>query len=166
MIGGGNASLNLNMSIPNGTKLLKPEHNSNKDAYIDINTGFKPVLEKRLEKAFEGSKCDDPSGLPCPIYLKSLLNLQPTLSIMGNVSNSTGILMLHGQNDSGSRVQLAFLLQQRLTELNHPDHTLIAYPDLGHLFYPSTEWTTESGPIPEYVLADLYSWLESRLGIK
>jgi hypothetical protein len=75
MIGGGNASLNLNMSIPNDTKLLKPEHNSNKDAYIDINTGFKPVLEKRLEKAFEGSKCDDPSGLPCPIYLKSLLNL-------------------------------------------------------------------------------------------
>ena len=95
-----------------------------------------------------------------------MLNLQPTLSIIGNVSNSTGILILHGQNDSGSWVQQAFLLQQRLTELNHPDHTLITYPDLGHLFYPSTQWITESGPIPEYVLADLYSWLESHSSIK
>ena len=98
---------------------------------------------------------------PCPIYLGSIINLNSTLSIIGNVSPSTGILILHGQNDSGSRVQQAFLLQQRLFELNHPDHTLITYPDLGHLFYPSTRWTTESGPIPEYVLADLYSWLES-----
>jgi dienelactone hydrolase len=163
---GGNATLNLITAIPNGTKPLKPEHISNKDAYIDINTGLKPVLEKRLEKALEGSKCDVPSGLPCPVYFRSLLDLQPTLSIIGNVSNSTGILILHGQNDSGSRVQQAFLLQQRLTELNHPDHTLITYPDLGHLFYPSTRWTTESGPIPEYVLADLYSWLESHSGIK
>jgi len=97
--------------------------------------------------------------LPCPIYLKSYLNLKPTLGIIGNVSSSTGILILHGQNDSGIHVELAFLLQQRLIEPNHPDHTLITYPDLGHLFYPSTQLTTESGPIPEYVLADLYSWL-------
>ena len=96
---------------------------------------------------------------PCPIYLKSILSLKPTLSIIGNVSSSTGILILHGQNDSGSRVQQAFLLQQRLIELNRPDHTLITYPDLGHHFYPSSQWTTESGPIPEYVLADLYAWL-------
>jgi hypothetical protein len=27
-------------------------------------------------------------------------------------------------------VQLAFLLQQRLTEVNQPDHTLITYPNL------------------------------------
>ncbi len=56
----------------------------------------------------------------------------------------------------------AFLLQQRLTELNHPDHSLITYPNLGHTLYPSSQWTTESGPIPAYVLADLYSWLEIR----
>ncbi len=88
----------------------------------------------------------------------------PTLSIIGNVSSSTGILILHGQNDSGSRVQQALLLQQRLIELNHPDHTLITYPHIGQHFYPSSIWTTESGPIPEYVLADLYSWLEAHSG--
>ena len=72
--------------------------------------------------------------------------------------------MLNGENDSETPVQQAFLLQQRLTEVNHPDHTLITYPDLGHLFYPSSRWTTESGPIPEYALADLYAWLESHSG--
>jgi len=55
-------------------------------------------------------------------------------------------------------------LQQRLTDVNHPDHTLITYPDLGHLFYPSSQWKTGIGPIQQYVLADIYSWLESRNG--
>jgi dipeptidyl aminopeptidase/acylaminoacyl peptidase len=86
------------------------------------------------------------------------------LNIIGNVSASTGILLLHGQNDTNSPVQHAFMLQQKLTELNHPDHTLITYPNLGHLFYPSSLWTTGIGPIPEYVLADLYAWLEAHSG--
>ena len=58
----------------------------------------------------------------------------------------------------------AFLLQQRLTDINHPDHTLITYPNLGHAFYPSSQWSTGIGPIQQYVLADLYSWLESNSG--
>jgi uncharacterized protein len=49
--------------------------------------------------------------------------------------------------------------------VNHPDHTLITYPNLGHFFYPSPEWFTETGPIESYVLADLYAWLESRSGL-
>jgi hypothetical protein len=113
-----------------------------------------------LENAFEAPKCER-TELPCSVYLKSILSLEPTLSIIGNVSNSTGILILHGQNDSGSRVQQAFLLQQRLTELNHSDHTLITYPDLGHVLYPSSEWVTSFGPIPEYVLQDMFEWLAS-----
>jgi uncharacterized protein len=160
---GGNISLILTQSIPNGTKLLKSEYNVNNDRYININTELKPILEKRFENMFKASKCESPSS--CPIYLRSILSLKSTLSIIGNVSSSTGILMLHGQNDSGSRVQQAFLLQQRLTELNHPDHRLITYPNLGHTLYPSSQWTTESGPIPEYVLADLYSWLEAHSGL-
>jgi len=160
---GGNVSLILTQSHPNGTKLLKPGYNPNNDRYININTELKPMLEKRFENAFEAPKCENPSL--CPIYLKSILSLKPTLSIIGNVSSSIGILILHGQNDSGSRVQQAFLLQQRLTEVNHLDHTLITYPNLGHHFYPSSQWTTESGPIPEYVLADLYSWLEAHSGL-
>jgi hypothetical protein len=64
----------------------------------------------------------------CPIWLES--NLEPNLSIIGNVSKSTGILLLNGENDVQTPVQQVFLLQQRLTEVNHPDHTLITYPNL------------------------------------
>jgi hypothetical protein len=88
----------------------------------------------------------------------------PNLSIIGNVSKSTGILMLNRENDSLTPVQQAFLLQQRLTDVNHPDHTLITYPNLGHAFYPSSHWLTGFGPIQQYVLADLYAWLESHSG--
>lgn len=157
---GGNTSLISDKNILEGTNLNKSADKINKDRYVNIDTELRPVLEKRMEKVFEGSKCDNPIDGPCPIYLKSLLNLTSTLGIIDNVSSSTGILILHGQNDSGSRVQQALLLQQKLMELKHPDHTLITYPGLGHHFYPSTRWTTESGPIPDYVLADLYSWLE------
>jgi uncharacterized protein len=103
-------------------------------------------------------------GRGCPLWWKSVSSLIPNLSIIGNVSKSTSILILNGENDSQTPVEQAFLLQQRLTEVNHPDHTLITYPDLGHIFYPSTKWSTGMGPIEPYVLADLYSWLESHSG--
>jgi uncharacterized protein len=160
IIVGGNTSLNLNQSLQDGTKPIKSEYNTNDDRYININAELKPILERRLENAFEAPKCER-TQLPCPIYLKSILGLEPTISIISNVSSSTGILILHGQNDSGSRVQQAYLLQQRLTELNHPDHTLITYPDLGHVLYPSSEWVTSFGPIPDYVLQDMFEWLSS-----
>ncbi|MFZ0894461.1 MAG: prolyl oligopeptidase family serine peptidase [Candidatus Nitrosopolaris sp.] len=79
--------------------------------------------------------------------------------------HSTGILILNGENDSQTPVQEALLLQQRLTEVNHPDHTLITYPNLGHAFSPSSQWFTGIGPIEPYVLADLYSWLEAHSGL-
>jgi uncharacterized protein len=109
------------------------------------------------------SKCNNIGG--CPIWYRSQLSLIPTLSIIGNVSKSTGILLLNGENDSQTPVQQAFLLQQRLTDVNHPDHTLITYPNLGHFFYPSSQWLTGPGPIEPYVLADLYSWLEPHSGL-
>ena len=80
--------------------------------------------------------------IECPNWFRSHSNLIPTLSVIGNVSNSTGILMLNGENDSQTPVQQAFLLQQRLTDVNHPDHSLITYPNLGHVFYPSSQWQT------------------------
>jgi hypothetical protein len=101
----------------------------------------------------------------CPILLKSHYALQPpTSNIIGNISSNTSIL-IQGENDSMAPIQQAFLVQQELTEVRHPDHTLITYPDLGHLFYPSSQWSTSSGPIPQYVLADLYSWLEPHSGL-
>ena len=100
----------------------------------------------------------------CPVLWRSLDSMIPNLSIIGNVSKSTGVLILNGENDTQTPVQQAFLLQQRLTDLNHPDHTLITYPDLGHVFYQSSQWQTGIGPIQQYVLADIYSWLESHNG--
>jgi dipeptidyl aminopeptidase/acylaminoacyl peptidase len=79
--------------------------------------------------------------------------------------SSTSILTQQGENDSQTPLQEAFLLQQRLTEVNHPDHTLITYPNLGHLFYPSSRWSTGVGPIEPYVLADIYAWLEDHSGL-
>ena len=132
---------------------------------ISIDKQLNPLLMKSYENktALNLSKCRSVSF--CPIWLRSQLGLIPTLSIIGNVSKSTGVLLLNGENDSQTPVQQAFLLQQRLTEVNHPDHILITYPNLGHVFYPSSRWETGIGPIQQYVLADLYSWLEAHSGL-
>jgi dienelactone hydrolase len=98
------------------------------------------------------------------LLIKSHYALEPTLDIIGNVPSSTNILILNGENDTQTPVQQSFLLQQRLTEVKHPDHTLITYPNLGHAFYPSSQWRTDIGPTQPYVLADLYSWLGARSG--
>ncbi len=90
----------------------------------------------------------------------------PTLSIIGNVSKSTGIPIFNGENDSRTPVQQAFTLQQKLTDVNHPDHTLITYPNLGHSFYPSSQWSTGIGPIEPYGLANIYAWLEAHSGLR
>jgi uncharacterized protein len=58
-------------------------------------------------------------------------------------------------------VEQGLLLRQRLTEVSHPNHLIIMYPDLGHLFSPSNQWMTSDGPIEEYVLQDLFGWLVS-----
>jgi uncharacterized protein len=128
---------------------------------INIDTQLKPYLIKGYENitAFNLLKCDT-VGI-CPILWKSLSDMPTSLSSIGNVSNSTSILILNGENDAQTPVQQAFLLHQRLNEVNHPDNTLITYPDLGHAFYPSSKWQTAFGPMEPDVLADLYSWLES-----
>ncbi|HEY7078597.1 MAG TPA: alpha/beta fold hydrolase [Nitrososphaeraceae archaeon] len=110
--------------------------------YVSIDKQLKPLLMKSYENltALNLSKCNNTAG--CPVLLRSYQMLIPNLSIIGNVSNSTGILLLNGENDSQVPVQQAFLLQQRLTEVNHPDYTLITYPNLGHCFCPSSQWST------------------------
>jgi pimeloyl-ACP methyl ester carboxylesterase len=132
--------------------------------YISIDKQLKPLLINQYENitSFNLSKCNNLEG--CPTWYRSHFNLIPTLSIIGNVSKSTGILILNGEIDSDTPVQQAFLLQQRLTELKHPDHTLITYPNLGHIFNPSSLLSRGSGPIEHHVLADLYAWLEAHSG--
>src|SRR3954464_5888245 len=119
---------------------------------------------KSLAVVTPGEKCNGLKG-PCPIWINSQYSLTPNLDIIDKVPSNISILILQGENDSDTPIQQAFLLQQKLTELRHPDHTLISYPNLGHLFYPSSQWiTAHRGPILPYVLADLYSWLESHSG--
>jgi uncharacterized protein len=168
---GGNISLILTQSLTNGTKLLKPEYNPNKNAYIDIDTELKPALIEKAKSFFSPSastpsessgKCTNLEG--CPLYQSSFLALEPNLITITKVPSNTSILVLNGENDTQTPVQQAFLLRQKLTEINHLDHTLIKYPNLGHEFYPSSQWHTGIGSIQQYVLSDLYSWLEAHSG--
>jgi uncharacterized protein len=133
---------------------------NNATGNLDIDKQLKPFLEKQYENITSGdisAKCSFEGA--CPIWLNSHANLEPNLSIVGNISNSTNILILHGENDSQAPIQQSFILQQKLIEVNHPDHTLITYPNLGHLFNPSSQWFTEFGPMEHNVLSDLHRWL-------
>jgi predicted esterase len=161
----GNLTLVLaqNITTANGTaEQLNPQYNINNDTSISINDELKPRLIDQLRSApvvTPGEKCNVLKG-PCPIWLTSHFSLIPNLDIISKVPSDTSILIQQGKNDTDTPVQQAFLLQQRLTEVRHPDHTLITYPDLGHLFYPSSQWVTVSGgPIEPKVLEDLFTWL-------
>src|SRR5918999_6413341 len=69
----------------------------------------------------------------------------------------------YGSKYGESKIESDFsILEQRLTEVNHPDHTLITYPDLGHTFAISPQWSTGLGPVEQNVLSDLHTWLSDR----
>ncbi len=160
--------LTQDITLINGTdKTLNRQYDINNDTFISINDELKPRLmdqAKSLAVITPGEKCNGLKG-PCPIWINSQYSLTPNLDIIDKVPSNTSVLILQGENDSDTPIQQAFLLQQKLTELRHPDHTLITYLNLGHLFYPSSQWiTAHGGPISQYVLADLYSWLESHSG--
>ena len=154
-------ALTQNITTINGTvKQLNPQYNMNNDTFISINDELKPRLIDQLKLASVMTQ-DEKCGLkPCPIWLKSQYSAIPNLDIISKVPSDTSILILNGKNDSQTPIQHALLLQQKLTEVRHPDHTLITYPDLGHLFYPSSQWiTVAGGPMEPKVLEDLFGWL-------
>jgi uncharacterized protein len=138
----------------------KSGNQSNNSGFLNINTQLKPLLIKEYENktAFNLSKCYQVIG--CPIWIKSETDSELNLSTIGNVSRSIPVLILQGENDSATPLEQGLLLHQRLDEVNHPDHTLITYPNLGHFFYSSSKWQNGLGPIDPQVLADLYSWLD------
>jgi uncharacterized protein len=132
---GGNISLIITDNLPNGIKLLKPEYNPNKNAYINIDTELKPALIEKAKSFFSplssssstsssesSDKCTNLEG--CPLYQSSFFALEPNLITITNVPSNTSILILNGENDTQTPVHGAFLLQQTLTEINHPDHIL------------------------------------------
>ena len=147
--------------LPKDTVENESGNQSGNSGYLNINTQLKPLLIKEYENkiAFDLAKCYKVIG--CPLWIKSETNLEPNLSIIGNVSRSIPVLILQGEHDSATPLEQGLLLHQRLDEVNHPNHTLITYPNLGHFFYSSSQWQNGLGPIDPQVLADLYSWLES-----
>ncbi len=142
------------------------QYDLNNDTLININNELKPILQNKFQSmsvVTNSERCDVLKG-PCPIWVNSQYSLTPNLDIIGKVSTHISILILQGENDTDTPIEQAFLLQQKLTELEHPDHTLITYPNLGHLFYPSSIWmTTLGGPIEPKVLEDLFEWLSNPL---
>jgi uncharacterized protein len=137
-----------NVTLINGTdKGLNSQYDINNDTLISINDELKPRLldqAKSLAVVTPDKKCNGLKG-PCPIWINSQYSLTPNLDIMDKVPSNISVLILQGENDSDTPIQQAFLLQQKLIELRHPDHTLITYPNLGHLFYPSSQWVTSLG---------------------
>jgi alpha-beta hydrolase superfamily lysophospholipase len=159
-------NLTLLLETSNGTKhQLNSTYNTNNDVYISIDNELKPALVRVFENdtspnaAQLSAKCLDIYG--CPSYGKSFSTLGSVNSMIGNVSSNTSILILEGENDSQTPLEQALLLQQRLTEVNHPDHLIIVYPDLGHIFVPSNQWVTSHGQMEEYVFQDMFEWLTS-----
>jgi hypothetical protein len=142
---------------------LPGENNTTDDDLISIENELKPALVRVYENDTSptasqlSAKCINIFG--CPSYGKSFSVLESVVDMIGNVSSSTGILILEGKNDSQTPLEQALLLQQRLTEVDHPDHLIITYPDLGHTFVPTNQWVSSYGQIEEYLLQDMYEWL-------
>jgi hypothetical protein len=125
----------------------------NKTGNISIEDDLMPLIHEQSEFAINNSQA------PGYKWLQSYFALENTTDIIGNVSAS--ILILQGENDTQVPAAQALMLEQKLMEASHPDHTLIIYPGLGHTFYPSKNWIQPLGPIDERVLSDLHSWLTS-----
>ena len=134
-----------------GEWLWRPHWNPDGDSFVEIEEEFESFLIRLIEYSmtaeYPGSK-----------LVQSQLALESNLDMIGNVSSS--ILILHGENDILTPLEDALLLEQKLTENGHPDHTLITYPGLGHYFYPEDYWSIAMGPTQDYVLQDLEAWLK------
>ena len=98
-------NLTLLLETTNGTKhQLNSKYNTNKDVYISIDNELKPALVRVFENDTSpnasqlSAKCINIFG--CPSYGKSFSALPSVISMIGNVSSNTGILILEGKNDS------------------------------------------------------------------
>ena len=168
LVGGNLTQLLLTQTnVTDNRNGILPEQNNttDDDDLITIEDELKLALVRLYENDTSptasqlAAKCINIFG--CPSYGKSFSALESVVGMIGNVSSSTGILILEGKNDSQTPLEQALLLQQRLTEVNHPDHLIITYPDLGHTFVPTNQWVTSYGQIEEYVLKDMFEWLTS-----
>lgn len=93
-------------------------------------------------------------------WLQSHKEIAPNLIAIEKLRPTTGILILQGEEDNQTYLEQALLLEQKLTQMTHPDHMLITYPGLGHTFHPAQGLLQPLGPLEDYVLADLHAWLK------
>jgi len=134
-----------------GDWMWKTGVDPNGDGYISLVDEMLPLWNQIFEylttAEYPGSK-----------WYQSHFALENNLEIIGNVS--AGILILQGEEDTQTPVFEAHILDQRLMEVGHHDHTLITYPGLGHSFYPNEGMLQWLGPIQDHVLSDLATWLK------
>ncbi len=132
-----------------------------KQEAVDIDTTVGAFLEQRFQSIFVDTK--DKScpylGVGCPPMMRSFADMD-NLSVIGHL-NSTGILLIQGGRDIGQSPEQAFMLVQKLQEVNHPEHTIIVYPGYGHglINIGKDSWIDRPGLLPDYLMEDMYSWL-------
>lgn len=103
---------------------MPEQENNTNDDLISIEGVLKPALVREYENetspnaSLLSAKCIAVYG--CPSYGKSFSALPSVIGMIGNVSSNTAILILVGENDSLTPLNQALLMQQRLTEVNHP----------------------------------------------
>ncbi|HEX6282454.1 MAG TPA: alpha/beta fold hydrolase [Nitrososphaera sp.] len=151
-----------NYRFVGGLETREINSSSGEEEAIEIDTTLRDFLEQRFQSIFvdtEDRSCPYLGGAGCPPMMRSIAELD-NLIVIGNLSSSS-ILIIQGGHDLGQPPAQAFMLEQKLLDLNHPDHTIIVYPGHGHLLTNIGEdsWIEVIGPIPNYILQDIYSWL-------
>jgi hypothetical protein len=81
-------------------------NNSSKQNYISIDKDLKPLLIKKIEsRPAKNASCTIDG---CPTWWRSHFSLGTNLGMIGNISSSTRILILQGENDTSTPVQQAY----------------------------------------------------------
>ena len=124
------------------------------DGYLSIHGELEPLLLQQFELYISS----DPESPYYDPWIQSHFELDSNLEVIGDVAAS--ILMLQGDGDTQTPYEAGLLLEQRLIDVGHPDHTLITYPGLGHTLSPVEGMLQPMGPVQEHVLGDLANWLK------
>ena len=144
---------NMSSAQPSPQQQWYPGLDANNDNLIAIDQELIPFALALFEQT-----AADP-------WLQSHRQIEPNLIAIEKLrQTTTGILLLQGQEDNQTYLEHALLLEQKLTQMKYPDHTLITYPGLGHTFHPAQGLLQPLGPIEDYVLADLHDWLKDSHG--
>jgi len=147
-----NITTNMSSAQPSPQQQWYPGLDANNDNLIAIDQELIPFALALFDQT-----AADP-------WLQSHRQIEPNLIAIEKLRPTTGILLLQGEEDNQTYLEQALLLEQKLTQMKYPDHTLITYPGLGHTFHPAQGLLQPLGPIEDYVLADLHDWLKDSQG--